>query len=480
MQSYEEYLVSEFLQDRHPYLLPPFTSEIDPNQVTLAVFFRKVPKLAACLEYLELSDEKRADALHTLNEMVYHDQTKDIMISNEILNSCAPLLSVDDSKVRMETALLIGGLVIFSQARGRLAESGVFQAMQERLSDPVLKVRTAVAWALSRLSNSREGVELLVQTKTVSAMVSNFMKFTHKTNVSEALYMLLLLEGFINISEYDEGIQPMLGTKITEYLISFLKTSKTLAQFYTPLTERILHVLAHMALNHQGKNEATADRAIEAAAKFLKKENTVDQKKYASALIMSVTIALEGKHQAVALEKKSQPILIKRLFKRLLERNSDIWTNAKQSLINIADLPLGFQKACTILSYDITILDEIYAYNAVKPLASLLPKFNTYMNPPRIPEEGLIAYQRYISALAFLVEKYSEAVIQAIDTVNILEKVCPFVQLYTGVSKEAITIVRKICDHDEHNRAITKRMATRYEEIGREIRKVRHLAELLT
>lgn len=480
MQSYEEYLVSEFLQNRHPYLLPPLTSEIDPNQVTLAVFFRKVPKLAACLEYLELSDEKRDDALHTLNEMIYHDQTKDVMIHNDLLNSCELLLTVDDSKVRMETALLIGGLVIFAQARDKLLESRVFEAMQQRLSDPVLKVRTAVAWSLSRLSNSREGVDLLVQTKTVSAMVTNFMKFTHKTNVSEALYMLLLLEGFINISEYDEGIQPMLGTKLTEYLISFLKTSKTLAHFCIPLTERILHVLAHMALNHNGKNEATAEKAIQAAAKFLKKENTLEQKKYASALVMSVTIALEGKHQAVSLEKKSQPILIKRLFKRLLERQPEIWTNAKQSLINIADLPLGFQKSCSILSHEITILDEIYHYKAVKPLASLLPKFNTYSNPPRIPDEGLIHYQRYISALAFLIEKYPEAVTEAIDTVNILEKVCPFVQTYTGVSKEALAIVKKICDHDEHNRSITKRIAVRYEEIGREIRKVRHLAELIS
>jgi hypothetical protein len=72
MQSFEEHPVSEFLMDRHPYLQEQFSKNIDPNQVTLAVFDRKIDKLADCLIFPDLSDARRRDTLITLNEMVSH------------------------------------------------------------------------------------------------------------------------------------------------------------------------------------------------------------------------------------------------------------------------------------------------------------------------------------------------------------------------------------------------------------------------
>lgn len=93
MQSYQEYPVSEFLKDRHPYLDPPFTSDIDSNQVTLAVFFRKIPKLAECLEFSNLPVGLRQDALHTLNELVSHQSTKNTITNHNVMDSCGFLLN---------------------------------------------------------------------------------------------------------------------------------------------------------------------------------------------------------------------------------------------------------------------------------------------------------------------------------------------------------------------------------------------------
>ena len=145
MQSFQKYDVSEFVKDRHPYLDPPFSSAIDPSQVTLAVFFRKIPKLAECLEFDNLPYHLRTDALHTLNEMVYHQETKDEMIQSSVLKSCGHLLSSESAKVRMESALLIGGIVSLMQGRNLLIESNVFPQLQAKLSDPESEVRTAVA-----------------------------------------------------------------------------------------------------------------------------------------------------------------------------------------------------------------------------------------------------------------------------------------------------------------------------------------------
>lgn len=49
MQSYEHHIVYESLMKRHPYLQGPFTSDIDPNQITVAVFDRMIPKFREVL-----------------------------------------------------------------------------------------------------------------------------------------------------------------------------------------------------------------------------------------------------------------------------------------------------------------------------------------------------------------------------------------------------------------------------------------------
>ena len=72
MQSYEHHIVPESLEKRHPYLQEPFSSEIIPDQITVAVFDRKVPKLATVLVNPDLESNLRRDALKTLNELVSH------------------------------------------------------------------------------------------------------------------------------------------------------------------------------------------------------------------------------------------------------------------------------------------------------------------------------------------------------------------------------------------------------------------------
>lgn len=50
MQSYEHHIVHESLEMRHPYLQDPFSSEVDPQQITVAVFDRMVMKFKEVLE----------------------------------------------------------------------------------------------------------------------------------------------------------------------------------------------------------------------------------------------------------------------------------------------------------------------------------------------------------------------------------------------------------------------------------------------
>ena len=461
MQSFQKYDVSEFSKDRHPYLDPPFTSDIDPSQVTLAVFFRKIPKLADCLNFENLPYHLRTDALHTLNEQVYHQETKDEMVRLAVLKSCSSLLLSESSEVCKESALLIGGIVSLMQGRNLLIESEVFPSLQKKLTDKNYEVRTAVAWTLKRILKSRDGVDRIVQTKSIPTMVEAFIKFAKSPKGENKNYLMELLEGFVNLTQYDNGIEPMLGSGLMNCLISFLTLSETL-QDSLKLQELTLNVISNIAANHTGKVEACSGKAIEAAGRFLKKKATNEQKKMASAVIMAVSIALEGKFQAVRIEKSSKQIILKRLYQLLLTDMQDIRDYAKQCFLNFSDLPEGFDKSVIILSQNITILDEIYGVSCVKPLSRLLPKLSSYSDPPNIDNTKLPEYQRCIQSLKFLLEKYSEAVEEAIDTVNIAQKIGPFLADNSGVADEAAHILKIICGKCSHNKEIFKSFVSEF------------------
>jgi len=67
MQSYEHHVVHESLEMRHPYLQDPMSSEVDPMQITVAVFDRMVLKFKDVLEVKEIDPLLIKDALKTLN-----------------------------------------------------------------------------------------------------------------------------------------------------------------------------------------------------------------------------------------------------------------------------------------------------------------------------------------------------------------------------------------------------------------------------
>jgi hypothetical protein len=72
MQYYEHNIVHESLEMRHPYLQDPMSSEVDPMQITIAIFDRMVQKFKEVLEVQELDYSLTSKALQTLNELVHH------------------------------------------------------------------------------------------------------------------------------------------------------------------------------------------------------------------------------------------------------------------------------------------------------------------------------------------------------------------------------------------------------------------------
>jgi len=143
MQSFTYYHVSEFLKDRHPYI-PPEKEVIlmDPEQVTLAYNERTIPKLGDLLVYPPLSDKKRRDTLHTLNELVSHQETKTEMIDYGIIFSAANLMASKDWEVRREASMLVGSLLFIDVGRKAFNTlEGNFTILQNIILDENPEVR---------------------------------------------------------------------------------------------------------------------------------------------------------------------------------------------------------------------------------------------------------------------------------------------------------------------------------------------------
>lgn len=75
MQSYEHHIVEEQLPRRHPYIQDSFQPlEIDPSQITIAIFDRMIEKFRDVLNSAEDQPDSLIirDCISTLTKLVNH------------------------------------------------------------------------------------------------------------------------------------------------------------------------------------------------------------------------------------------------------------------------------------------------------------------------------------------------------------------------------------------------------------------------
>lgn len=165
-----------------------------------------------------------------------------------------------------------------------------------------------------------------------------------------------------------------------------------------------------MSINHDGKQECIDDKVILNAWKYLDSQ-IYEESLNASLVLMSCTIHLNGKQQAVWYEEpKSEPKILQKIIERLLEKqNPDLRKNLKVAFINIAELPEGFLKITHELSDKTELLDEVFGPRSVKSLHNLLPKLSDYLDPLRIDSKEIQSkYSKYIKSMAAIIKKYRE------------------------------------------------------------------------
>ncbi|TNV74073.1 hypothetical protein FGO68_gene624 [Halteria grandinella] len=185
-------------------------------------------------------------------------------------------------------------------------------------------------------------------------------------------------------------------------------------------------------------------------------------------VLMSCTIHLEGKKQAVQYEEVAkQPIILQKIIERLADQQeADMRKNLKVTLINIAELPEGFLKIAHELS-DINkmdLLDEVFGPRAVKALHNLLPKISEYPDVLKIDPALARTYGRYVKSLAYIIKAYKEEAAQvAVEkTINFAEKLAPFINPEYGLQKETILCLREVCSIDQYNCHVLQKFFLKY------------------
>lgn len=516
MQSYTLYTTSEFLKDRHPYIPDPNPRPLmDPEQVSIAYNERAVPKLADLLLYDKLSSEKRRDALHTLNELVSHQETKVDMINNKIVISATNLMKDENSNVRFEAAFLVGSLLFLDVGRLQFdSEKENYNIIQKLITDPETKVRESIGWLLYRLSLHKDGTMMMKESYTISEIVKAFNKYSVSEMIEEnAFYLLYLLEAIINCSRYDYNIRQTLDRGLLNSFNKILEdenetfSSKLSKGIYRQMRELILSACKNITLTFEGKNEAYRENLIITGSKFL--NSPLEQERlYSSSMFMSVTNILGAKNQicdftnAEGYKKKMEERkkildcefpeeaekkiireqkeikdfaysnntihyeILEKICALLEDSNYDVRENSKLCLQNLSNLPEGFIKIIDILHEKLELMDEVFGVNSLNGLTNLLPKLSTYKNPPNIDPEMLTKYTNVIKGLIFFYKKYQEDAIEILihSTDNINQKLGPFCLLTSDAKlhKWAKYLTDRIGKRDENNQKVLQDFYDKY------------------
>lgn len=368
MQSYSIYKVSEFLKDRHPYIPPKDERPLqDPEQVAIAYNERAIPKLADLLINDNLSTHKRKETLHTLNELVSHQETKTEMIRNNIVLSATNLMADENDEVRCEAAKLVGSLIFLDIGRSQFdLREGNYTILQNLIFDNLVNVRECVGWMLCRLSLHKEGITMMYKSGTIIKIVEAFNKFSIGEIEQNYKFLFYILDTMMSLSMYDYGIRHMLNKSLLKNFNKILADKDYYYQknlsgnIYNQMKELILNTLKNIVLIDEGKFEAINEELIETVSYFLHSDIEIERFT-SSSFMMSMANNLEAKKKICNTTDKSgsKYEILEKVCIILEDNNEDVKNNSILALRLLSQYPAGFLRIVDILHEKLKLLDEV-------------------------------------------------------------------------------------------------------------------------
>ncbi len=125
VHGFGNHFVSDFCQDRHPFLEDKNEEMKKLTGIRRPVFFKAFQNLSEVLLSCSSSSEDKLEALLCLNEMTSHQEQKVEMIEFGFVEISANFLNSSDENLLYEDLRLLGSLVSIKFGRKRLVTENV-------------------------------------------------------------------------------------------------------------------------------------------------------------------------------------------------------------------------------------------------------------------------------------------------------------------------------------------------------------------
>ncbi|GAQ90347.1 hypothetical protein KFL_006300050 [Klebsormidium nitens] len=215
---------SQFLKDRHPYIAPPFSKEVDPQEVAIAYGRRQVDKLVGVLKLGdELPPEQCKQALQALFDCISSQESRALAIKSGVLPHLLSRTTDQDRVIRRLACILVARFITIQSGREAFARDDGLPNILAGLQDPIREVNHASAECLHNLSNSPDGsVFLRTNSDTaVPAVVQHVQRC--RADGSSAAGMVSI-ETLVNLTRVGSGVEAVLQANGADVLLHCIRT----------------------------------------------------------------------------------------------------------------------------------------------------------------------------------------------------------------------------------------------------------------
>ncbi len=272
------------------------------------------------------------------------------------------------------------------------------------LYEDIPEARESCMWAINRFVSARDGVCKLAENSVVPQIITSFLKYSESLKKEDCCFIKYLLEALTHILQYSNGIRFFIKCHMVERMNSLLASTEPLLD--NGINYLMLDCLSKITENEEGKQEAIDHEVLQNIVSYL--DSSCKKEVYYSVFLVSnITLHLEGKKAAIDFNDK---VIIKKCIANLEMDSPDIVFNVKQVLMNVSDLPVGFQAITELLLDKVSLLDDIFNVRSVISLAGFLPLASELTNPPCIPIDQQPRLVKYVKVLCYFLLKYDQAI----------------------------------------------------------------------
>jgi len=390
LQGFKHHVVSEFLQDRYPYL-EDISGHLKTDEVSMARGDRLFPRLVEQLQNPEMAPEKLCEALRTICDFGSHQEMKCQAIASDVVAAATNLLMHDSVLVRRDAARVlssvakvVGGRSLMPIGNTEMPRKLTGQAVPgptlPRLAKLLLgcddeEVKMNVAEAMCSVTVFRDGCQQVVDHDTVKGVAQYMITMLPDVPATRPLSMcmLYLLRTLAAVTMYaSNGLRDVLGVNLLAKVIAFLgRIPKdgipvVTADESTETVRQALRLLWHCGNDPKGRKEMLKADGVRIVTQYLTHK---DAKVREAAVCALNVIALEtlGKQEVLKHSKDNLADLL-----HSSEETPYLHETCVQLCRCASELPaFRFAFARRVLK-SIWLLEKVYGTTALAAVSPLL------------------------------------------------------------------------------------------------------------